>query len=161
MLSPSEFTIGTLGSAAPLSLILPRTKYEATMLVGHVDKAPAAVFLSGEFAFHYFPSTDNDSWRGLIVPGVRVEVDETSVFDQGQTMAPLGAAIRIDTRLAIRAKSEHSLSGSSALTIHDKLVSAGDLRAGFTRWQIVIGEGQTKRVLWQRSDEDEAAKSSA
>ncbi|WP_081162385.1 hypothetical protein [Ensifer aridi] len=161
MLSPNEFTIGTLGSAAPLSLILPRTKYEATMLVGHVDKAPAAVFLSGEFAFRYFPSTANDSWRGLIIPGVRVEVDETSVFDPGQTSAPLGAAIRTDTRLAIRVKSEHSLTGSSAVTLHDELASAGDLGAGFTKWQIAIGEGPTKRVLWQKSDEGEAAKSSA
>jgi hypothetical protein len=27
-------------------------------------------------------------------------------------------------------------------------------RAGFGRWQIVIGEGQKKRVLWQKPDEN-------
>lgn len=54
VLSPREFTVGAFGSAEPLSLILPRTEYEATVLIGHVDKAPAAVFLSGELAFEFF-----------------------------------------------------------------------------------------------------------
>ncbi|TCN19811.1 hypothetical protein [Sinorhizobium americanum] len=155
MLSPNEFTVGTLGSAEPLSLILPRTKYEATMLVGYVDKAPAAVFLSGQFAFQYLLSTGNDNLGGLIVPGVRVEVSESSVFDPNQTSAPFGAVIRTDTRLVIRAKSEHAFGGSSSVTLHDELASAGELYAAFTKWQIVIGEGQAKRVLWQSPDESE------
>lgn len=122
------------------------------MLVGHVDAAPAAVFLSGQFAFQYFLSAGNDSWRGLIIPGVRVEVDETTVFDPSAS-TPLGAAIRTDTRLALRAKTEHSFGASYSFTLHDELVLAEELRAGFTKWQIVIGEGPMKRVLWQTSDE--------
>lgn len=45
MLSASEFTVGALKDASPFSLILPRTEHEETVLIGHVENAPAAVFL--------------------------------------------------------------------------------------------------------------------
>jgi hypothetical protein len=157
MLSPSEFTVGTFGSAAPLSLVLPRTRHEETVLIGHIDGAPTAVFLSGQFASHFFQSTGNHRWRGLIIPDVRIEVDETSLFDPDQNGAPLSSVIRTDTRLVIRAKAEHALGQSTVITLHDELTSAGELRAGFTRWQVVIGGEQTKRVLWRTSDEDGSA----
>ncbi|MFS8047030.1 hypothetical protein [Rhizobium sp. BR 314] len=153
MLSPEEFTVGTFGSAQPLSLILPRTQYEATVLIAHINKAPAAIFLSGLHAFQYFESAGNDSWKGLIIPNVRVEVDETSVFDPNQISIPLGTLIRIDTRLTIWAKGERSFDASTSATLCDDLPSTGEFRAAFSRWQIVIGEGQEKRVLWQKSDE--------
>jgi hypothetical protein len=41
MLAANEFTVGTLANAEPLSLILPRTEYEETALVGHTSDGPA------------------------------------------------------------------------------------------------------------------------
>jgi hypothetical protein len=149
MLSASEFTVGTFGNAEPLSLILPRTKYEQTVLIGTYNGAAAAVFLSGEHAFRFFESAGNDSWEGLIVPNVRIEVDETTVFNPDHGDAPLGCVIRKGPLLTIRAIRDGSMGSSSTITLHDKLPFASDLRAGFKRWQIVIGDAFTKKVLWQ------------
>jgi hypothetical protein len=153
MLSPTEFTIGTYESAKPLSLILPRAGYEIAALIGHINKAPAALLLSGQNAFQCFETAGKDEWRGLIIPNVRIELDETSVFEPNQISIPLGTLIRVDTRLTIWAKRDHSIGSSTSFTLHDELASINEFRAGFTRWQIVIGEGREKRVLWQKLDE--------
>lgn len=155
MLSPTEFTVGTFCQAVPLTLILPRTQYEETVIIGHIDKAPVAVFLSGQHAFQYLSATGSTNWQGLIVPNIRVEVDETTVFDPHYNRASLGAVIRTDTRLVIRAKSERSSNSSTVITLHDELQYAGEFQAGFRRWQVVIGEGPDKRVLWQAGDKRE------
>ncbi len=155
MLSPSEFTVGTFGQAVPLSLILPRTQYEETVIIGHIEKAPVAVFLSGQHAFQYFLATGSNNWRGLIVPNIRVEVDETTVFDPDESRASLGAVIRTDTRIVIRAKSERSSNSSTGITLYDDLSSAGEFQAGFKKWQVVIGNGPEKRVLWQTKEKRE------
>lgn len=144
MLTPEEFTVGTLGDAVPLSLILPRNKYEATVLIGQFKNVPAAVFLDGQFAYHFFESADNTSWKGLIIPNVRVEVDETSVSDGGA----LGSLIRKSTTLGIRAKRDRGFDDGATVALYDDLADAGDLRAGFHKWQIVIGTGMDKRILW-------------
>ncbi|NSL25111.1 hypothetical protein [Agrobacterium tumefaciens] len=145
MLAAYEFTIGALADAAPLSLILPRNKYEATVLIGRYNDVPAAVFLEGEYAYHYFESADNTSWRGLIIPNVRVEVDETSVSDGGA----LGSLVRKSTTLGVRVKRDRSFDDGATVTLHDELADAGDQRAGFQNWQIVIGIDANKRVLWK------------
>ncbi|WP_223615366.1 hypothetical protein [Phyllobacterium calauticae] len=121
MLSPDEFTVGTFANAAPLSLILPRSSYEETALIGSIDGAAAAVILSGRFAFHFFESANNHDWRGLIVPDVRVEIDETTLFDPDQNDIPLGTVIRTDTRLVIQAKRENSFSRGVPITLRDEL----------------------------------------
>lgn len=147
MLSANEFTVGTLADATPLSLILPRTRYEETILIGTFKNGPAAVFLSERYAFTFFPSADNFSWKGLIIPQVRVEVDETSITES----ASLGAIMRMDTRLVIRAKRDNSFDDRAVVTLQDGLVSTNKHKAAFVRWHIVIGEGVDKRVLWKTS----------
>ncbi|EMS96063.1 hypothetical protein H009_19472 [Agrobacterium tumefaciens str. Cherry 2E-2-2] len=150
MLAAHEFTVGTFGDARPLSLILPRNKYEATVLIGQFGNAPAAFFLEGQYAFLFFESTGNTDWKGLIVPNVRIEVDETSVFDAASQNAALGSLIRKSTTLGVRAKRERGFDDGATVTLHDGLADTGDLRAGFQHWQIVIGTGVDKRVLWQK-----------
>ncbi|MGC3996538.1 MAG: hypothetical protein QM767_02980, partial [Anaeromyxobacter sp.] len=145
MLSANEFTVGALADAAPLSLILPCARYDETILVGFADDEPAAVFLSEQYAFRYCPSVDNASRKGLIVPQVRVEVDETSITEN----TPLGAIIRMDTRLVVRATRDNSFDDGAVVTLQDGLVSTGGHQAAFVRWRIVIGDGMDKRILWQ------------
>ena len=148
MLAPDELSAGPFASATPLSLILPRTQYETPALIGTINGSPAAVFLSGQFAFHCFMSADNHSWQGLIVPRVRIEVDESSVFDPDYGSAGLGVMVRRDTVLAIRARMEHGFGQSTSVTLHEGL-SSSELKAGFTQWQVVIGSDVEKRVLWR------------
>lgn len=149
MLSATEFTVDTFGNATPLSLVLPRNKHEAAAIIGSVEGAPAAVFLSGNFTFSCFKSAGNHHWRGLIVPNVRVEVDETSIFDPDYDGVPLGSIVRSDTRLIIRAQAEHTFGQATAITLHQDLAPTGDFKAAFGQWQVVIGEGVERRVLWR------------
>ncbi len=148
MLSPNEFTVGPVGKAKPLSLILPTDTYGKIILVGHIENVNTAVFLSGEFQSHCFESKDNENWDGLIVPDVRVEVDETSLIETNGFGAPLLSVVRLENRLALATQTKSYSSESALVSLHDNLESAGRFRAAFTAWRIVIGEGQNTRSLW-------------
>jgi hypothetical protein len=145
LLSPHEFIVGSLARAQPLSLVLPRNKYEATFLVCQAEASAVAVCLAGQHAFQHFPCSNNSHWKGLIVPDVRVEVDITSLIETGQG-TPLGAALRSASRLMIAARSDQSY-GPSGVTLHDDLPPAYE-EAAFSRWQVIIGRGLDKRMLW-------------
>jgi hypothetical protein len=149
MLSAYEFTVGTLESAAPLSLLLPRTKYEASVLVGHGENGPVAVVLSGQFAFYRLETRGSENWKGLIVPNVRVEVDEGSLFSPDHEGNTLGAVLRLDTRLVVSAKDERYTGRAAFVCIYNDLAPTGEHKAGFRRWHVVIGQGTDKQVLWQ------------
>jgi hypothetical protein len=148
MLASGDFIVGTFAKAAPLSLVLPRTTYEAAAIIGAFNDAPTAVILSGDYAFRTFKSADNDTWRGLIVPGVRIEVDETSLFDPDYEGLPVGSIVRAGTDLAVHARAESSAWQTLSVALHTGLAPT-DLKAGFGRWQIVVGTGTDKRVLWR------------
>ena len=145
MLAPEEFTVGSFASAAVGSLILPRTKYEAIVLVGVLQDVATAVFLSEEHQFHCM-STEGAQWAGLIIPNVTVEVDEFSAIDMSSGSAPLGSIVRSADHLAVLAKPERSRWGAEVSLIRNlPAIQSGSV--GFTRWQVVLGTGDTKRVL--------------
>ncbi|MHA6692291.1 hypothetical protein [Devosia sp. A449] len=146
MLAPEEFTVGTFHSAPLRSLILPRSKHEAAAIVGILDDAPTVVFLSDQFQFSYFPAAGAENWSGLIVPNVRIEVDETTAFDPGYGK-PLGAVIRVDTSLSIYAKTERSFGRTRAVPLIVNLPAANEGGVGFTKWQVVLGAGVDKQIL--------------
>lgn len=76
MLSASEFSVGCLADATGLSLVMPRNKYEDLCLVTSVNNVAVAICLDGDQKFSSLPCADNEAWKGLIVPGVSIEVDE-------------------------------------------------------------------------------------
>lgn len=148
MLSPNEFTVGKTCIAKPLSLILPNSKYEETLLVGQLNDVPTAVFLSGQHKSMFFKTEGNGRWGGLIVPSVRIEIDETSFVDEYSSEAPMLSVTRTDTKLVVAAKAERSFGRQIQIALHEGLVSSGEAKAKFANWQIVLGWGQDKRVLW-------------
>lgn len=148
MLSPEEFTVGSLGDAEPRSLMLQRRRPEEAILIGRLEQHRVAVLLSGQQPFIAFPSDGNHNWKGLIIPEIRIEVDPTSLFDPDRHDAPPGSVIRTDNRLVLRARPEQGGYGEILVTLHGELPAGAALTAGFTKWQVVIGEGPTKRVLW-------------
>jgi hypothetical protein len=149
MLSIEEFTCGSLGDAQPLALMLPRTQHEEAILVGHAGQRRVAMFLGSSHRFQCFEYDTNEHWAGLIIKGVAIEVDETAVFDPNYGGSPLGSLVRQDTRLCICASEERSIGrGHATISLMDNLERAPERhRAGFLRWQIVIGRGIEKRVL--------------
>lgn len=155
MLSASEFTIGSIGSAAPLTLVLPRNMYEETILIGQCTNGPAALFLSGSDQFRWFESAGNEHWHGLLIPNVNIEIDEASIFDPSQLRAKSGTVVRTGTQLVAQAKANsiHSFSGLEPVVLEDDLPPALEEAAGFLRWQITLGLGRKRRVLHEISIE--------
>jgi hypothetical protein len=100
MLSPEEFSVGCIGDATTsLTLVLPRGRYEYPMLITQALGSPYAIFLARQHQFAGFECTNNDSWNGILIPNVRLEIDEESMFDAGYVHSPLGALVRRDLQL--------------------------------------------------------------
>lgn len=74
------------------------------------------------------------------------EVDETSAFDAHYEVVPLGSAMRKGSELAICTKQQKG-PGMAYITLIGDLPSIGEHKVGFTRWQLVLGEGSRKRII--------------
>jgi len=105
MLRPDEFAVGSFPEAEDkgLTLILPRRSSDEPVLVTGAPGEKLAVYL-GQHKFSACPCGDSDGWKGLVITGVSIELDETSLFDPDQEDAPLGALVREGTGLNIIAK---------------------------------------------------------
>jgi hypothetical protein len=144
MLSPAEFSVGCLGDASGLTLVLPRSEYDCIAIVSQAGGPSMAVFLEGQFRFFTFDCTSNGAWKGILIPNVRLEVDESSA---GDNTAPLGALVRRETQLVIRTKSEHGLGAGVIPLLTNLPPGRQGMAATFTRWCVVIGEGVDRREL--------------
>jgi len=146
MLAPHEFIVGPISVAAGMTLVLPRSKYETTMLITAATEIATAVVLDGEFRFASLHSTGNTNWAGILVPNVSLEIDETSVIDPASGRPP-GTLIRKQTQLFIVTQDR-----PGARSIFVPLVAGlppchENESAGFARWRLMIGEGLARRQL--------------
>lgn len=149
MLAPEEFGVCSLSQAVPFSLMIPRTKYEATFLIGGSADEPLAVSLDDQNQYRSFECKGNESWSGLLVLGVSIEVDETSVFDPRQSFAKPGAIVRHEQCLAISSINERAAFRPALVPIRTGLKSVpSEHQAAFLHWKIVLGQGSEKRTLF-------------
>lgn len=149
MLEGAEFFTGSLDDVNGLCLVMPRDQHEEFLLVVP-GTLRTAIFLDGEAKFEGFTYTSNDAWQGLIIPDVRIEVDVTSAFNADSGRALPGAVIRRVDYLAVAVLLKQS--GVFARQTNVPVASglqpcAQGCAVGFRKWQIVLGEGQAKRVL--------------
>lgn len=147
MLSANEFTVASLADAKPLSLLLPRNEYDATFLVGGPIDRPIALFLGERHQYVSMECDEATNWFGLLIPSVRIEIDETSLFDVARISASPGTLVRTETQLKVSAIREQGVRTAAPVILETNLSPATNLSVGFTRWRIVIGEGFDKRVL--------------
>ena len=147
MLSPTEFLIGSVSEAAGLTLVLPRTGYEFLSIVSGAAETPKVVCLEGSHRFHSFPVKGN-AWKGVLIPNIRIEVDESTAFDPAYE-THLGALVRKGDRLCIvTIPANGFVYGHEETNLLEQLPAGTEsLAAGFLRWMIVIGEGTTRREL--------------
>jgi hypothetical protein len=142
MLSPHEFSLGSIGDAVGLTLVLHANR-GTTFLVNATVEPKVAVVLEGDHALHSFECTGNGSWQSVLIPNVSIEVDETSVVDN----TPLGALVRSGTMLAIKTKWDGRTGNGRVPLVNDLTKCPDHHSASFTRWRIVIGDGVSKREL--------------
>lgn len=152
MLEPHEFFVGTLDDTRPGTLVLPRHQYEMPFLVGTIKGEPVAMVLAGDHAWHTMPCANSINWRGMLIPDIAVVVDHTSLVDPERGDAPLGSVVRMADKLAIRALEERGgFRGQGVLIELANDLPAGDssYRAAFLHWQVVLGRGDQRRVLFE------------
>lgn len=149
MLEGAEFFSGSLDDVNGLCLVMPRDRDEEFILA--VPGNPrTAIYLEGRNKFQGFTYTSNDAWQGIIIPNVRIEVDVGSAFNADSGRAPDGAAIRRVDYLAVAAqiRSTDGFMNQTKVPVASGLQPcAQGCAVGFRKWQIVLGEGQAKRVL--------------
>lgn len=79
-------------------------------------------------------------------------VDRANLFSPDDERVPLGSVVRGGTYLAITAKSGDRRGFQDAIRINlrdDLPKSPSNLTAGFLHWQLVLGSGQERRVLFE------------
>ncbi|UFW51096.1 MULTISPECIES: hypothetical protein [Bradyrhizobium] len=148
MLSPPELGLGYIGAATSLTLVLPVDRYDYCFLVATAGEEPTAIFLDERYQFQAFGCLGNTSYKGLLIPDVRIEVDETLIFDAAGRWAVPGMMVRRDDGLFISTMDERGGGRNPLIAVQRGLsLSEQGMAAGFARWQVVIGEGIEKRVL--------------
>ncbi len=148
MLSADEFAVGFLAEVTGLSLVLPRTQYELPFLVVPCAPEAVAICLEGQQAFYSFPSKGNRSWKGVIIPNVQIELDETSLFDADNRFAPSGTMVRRSTDLVLMTKEPGGFHAPIAAAVLTNLPAcADDMTVGFSGWQVVLRKGDETRIL--------------
>jgi len=156
MLSPAEFTVGALTGAPHMSLVIPHDKRSGCFLPLRLEgRGTFAVFLTGKDRFRFFhygkPDDEEDAYflKGIVISQIAIELDETSAYDPDSGNRALGSLIRTQDRLEIVVRSARERVGQTmCLPIITELPGCETgARAAFTRWRIVLGEGQEKREL--------------
>jgi len=152
MLQGSEFFVGSVADAQPLSVIMPRGKYEQPFLIAQREKEVVAVFIGTEHRFEAMPCLDNTAWKGVIVPNVTIEVDENSIFNTEERILSAGSLVRRDTRLmlTVRRQERFSRSAYDFITLSSGLIEcATGMEVAFDAWSVMLGAGRDKRTLFK------------
>lgn len=136
-----------------MTLILPRSGFEYRALIVMQNEQPMAIILDetpGGNRFVAFKPDEHNRWHGLHVPGVEIELDETSINDPNGYQMPLGSMVRQDDKLVMFAHLESNYRGfNHPITVYDGLPPcAPQENACFWKWQVVLGSGDDKRVLY-------------
>ena len=148
MLSSEEMRVDYVGKAEGLTLVVPVGKHDDWFLVTTADATPAAIFLDGDHRFVAIDCADNTNYKGLLIPNVRIEVDETSVYDTVGNYAPPGMVVRQNDGLFVATSADRMRMRSDLFALQRGLAASGvNLSAGFSKWQIVLGNDPHQRVL--------------
>ena len=148
MFSVEEFSAGPLNDAKPLALLYPTTQQPGPILVGRHGDKRTALFLDKENRFRGFLFDWNESFRGLIVNNVSIEMDPSAISDPNYLDYPLGSIIRQGTGLYIQGIVDNSFQRRHTICLIDGLSPLPDRHGvAFARWQLVYGQGLEKRVL--------------
>ena len=152
MLKPSECLAGPVSLARGMTLVIPRSGYEQLVLIVDSEDKTHMVALDkeGRMPFMSFECEGNDRWAGLHIPGVSIELDESALTDIDGYYAPAGSMVRKDDGLSICVSPNGQAFGRAGilLPILTGLPPCAERSSAcFLRWQIVLGDGDAKRVL--------------
>lgn len=149
MLALDEFGVGAISEASFANLVWPMEDGLSAALVGEVDETPTVVFLQEHDRFECTESVQLSRKTALIIPNVKIEVDEASAFDPSIARRRLGVLIIANGNISVVAKRPRPSFGGISSVIVGKKHPETRFPAGFTKWQIVVGTESRRRVLLQ------------
>ncbi|MEQ6335774.1 hypothetical protein [Sphingobium sp. MK2] len=99
MLKPSQCFVGPITQGIVMTMLLPRDDEEERMLLCKVGGKKYAVMLESDFIT--FERDQNDTWKGVHIPDVHIEIDPVSIRTAKGFRNPLGSLIRHETYMSI------------------------------------------------------------
>src|ERR1700726_2310488 len=108
MLQPHEFSVGYIGDATQLTLVLPADVYDRAFLITLAPGKPTAIAIDQRESFASFPCENNATWKGMLVSNIAVELDKEGTFDAVGLSPPPGVLVRQQDRLLISTKPDGS-----------------------------------------------------
>lgn len=147
MLSVTRYSAGKLSDVKELSLVLPIDKFGGTIIVSPEEGSINAVFLGGDHSYSSFQLQGEANWGGIIVGDIGFEADFSSTFDCRRFGHQRGALVRADDGLFI--SSTYDSFYERLVPLMRGLTQCGsDYKVGFRKWQVVVGSGLEKSVLF-------------
>ena len=151
MLRLEEFSVGDLADVAgdSMTLVLPRTDYEHAAIFGDAFDQRYGVMLQGDLPLQAYPVKPNEPWTGILIPRVRIEVNEKTAYSPTQVLE-IGSIIREADRLNVAAVSgpHPHVARPIMITLLNGLPQCeANESAGFREWRIVIGDRDDAREL--------------
>jgi len=87
----------------------------------------------------------------LLIPDVRIEVDEKSAFEPSNQAAMPGAVICKGSGLVLNARVEGWRPVKWPITLVKGAGLVARTSVGFSKWNVVLGVGSEKRILFEVS----------
>lgn len=151
MIRPDEVLAGDIADAETMTLCLPdKGNSEAILIAPLANQTMAIVMDLENRSYMAFPADDNRQWGGALVSGVTIELDEASLVDSNRYDFDAGTMVREGERLLITARHHNVGPGRTAalVPVLDRLPHGKEkTRLGFSKWSIVVGKGEDRRVL--------------
>ncbi|QZD86121.1 hypothetical protein [Qipengyuania psychrotolerans] len=154
MIPVSALQAKLLSKVEGLAIVIPSGKYDQTFLVADADPT-VAILLDGPHAFNAFQSSLAENWKGAVVEGVDIYVDQSSIYSVSSDGVKLGSIVISGDQPNLVANIKEGPWTSVELVplrrSHNSTAGAHSEKVGFTSWQAILQDGNEKIVVFERS----------
>ncbi len=149
LLDPTKILPTRFLEAKVFSLYMPADPNGHPYLVATVEGKPMAVGLAGDEKFYFWPIEKGPDENGFIVPDIKIGVDTGGASEQSH-MSTTGSIVRKGDKLGILARPGGGMSQKIFIQLCDELpVGSQEVKIAFSKWEISLGEGTDKQVLFK------------
>jgi hypothetical protein len=159
-LKPSRVRFVRISDIKGPALLIPHARPEDVLLIGSGDD-PMVCFLAGRWKGESFRQRLAENWEGMAVEDLQLRVDINSAMAPNERGKHPLTAVRSRTGagLFVRHKEDHFTQTIVCEVATDLGPGSDDTRIGFTRWKLVVVEGDDEIEIfaYDLDAEDEPA----
>jgi len=163
MLTPEEFVLGHAAEEelTSLALLYSFANRAGKSLLAPHDGRLKQILLDGEDPHYVYEIGTRRDWPGIIVPDVRVWVDEEKLISPYVGSLPIGCLLRRDTGLYFIGQAPGGFGTASAQLVGGLRQAPEQASVGFSRWRLTIGHGENERTLFEHEVKSERGQTEA